>query len=110
MSYHLSALLSLHEFFIDNDFHPVPSFLILDQPTQVYFPESSDAENADDMERVKRIFEALQKAIERTKYKLQIIVLEHVGSGAWKEFKDIVKLKRWRNEEEDSALIPSDWV
>ncbi|MCW3107995.1 MAG: hypothetical protein JWQ09_2501 [Segetibacter sp.] len=110
MSYHLSALLSLHEFFIENDFHPVPSFLILDQPTQVYFPESSDAENADDMERVKRIFDALQKAMERTKNKLQIIVLEHVGSSAWEGNKDIVKLKRWRSDEIDNALIPNSWV
>lgn len=110
MSYHLSTLLSLHEFFIENEFHPVPNFLVLDQPTQVYFPESSDAENADDMERVKRIFEALQKATERTKSKLQIIVLEHVGAGAWQGNTNIVKLKRWRNEESDNALIPQNWV
>jgi hypothetical protein len=110
MAYHLATLLSLHEFFLENEFHPVPNFLVLDQPTQVYFPESSDDENADDMDRVKRIFEALQKAAERTKNKLQIIVLEHVGAGAWAGNKDIVKLKRWRNEESDSALIPADWV
>ncbi|RYE56368.1 MAG: DUF3732 domain-containing protein [Sphingobacteriales bacterium] len=110
MSYHLSTLLSLHEFFIENPFHPVPNFLILDQPTQVYFPESSDDENADDdMEMVKRIFEALQKAIERTKGNLQIIVLEHVGSGAWEGKDNILKLKRWRIDEQDNALIPNDW-
>jgi hypothetical protein len=113
MAYHLSTLLSLHEFFLENDFHPVPSFLILDQPTQVYFPESSDAENpnsnADDIERVKRIFQALQKAMERTSNKLQVIVLEHVGSSAWVNNKDIIKLKRWRSDENDNALIPSEW-
>jgi hypothetical protein len=34
---HLIALLSLHKFFIKKG-RPIPNFLILDQPTQVYFP------------------------------------------------------------------------
>ena len=110
MAYHISALLAFHEFFIENEFHPVPNFLILDQPTQVYFPESSEEENTEDMDRVKRIFEALQKAIERTKGKLQIIVLEHVGTNAWEGNADVIKKKRWRSDETDSALIPIDWI
>jgi hypothetical protein len=34
---HLIALLALHKHFIERN-RPVPHFLILDQPTQVYFP------------------------------------------------------------------------
>lgn len=113
MAYHISTLLSLHEFFISQKNHPVPNFIIIDQPTQVYFPESSDSENtdkSDDLIRVKRIFEALQKAIERTKGNLQIIVLEHVGKYAWEGLNDVVQIKRWRNEESDNALIPEEWL
>lgn len=112
MAYHISVLLSLHEFFLSQSKHPTPNFVIFDQPTQVYFPESSDAEsseNNDDMDRVKRIFFALQKAIERTNGRLQIIILEHVGKKAWEGLSDVIQLKRWRNDEKDNALIPSDW-
>lgn len=112
MAYHISTLLSLHEFFIAQKKHPVPSFIIFDQPTQVYFPESSDAEivEGDDIDRVKRIFKVMQKAIERTKGSLQIIVLEHVGKSAWEGLTDVVQIRRWRNEESDNALIPEDWM
>ena len=34
---HLIALLGLHTYFIENN-RPMPSFLVLDQPTQVYCP------------------------------------------------------------------------
>ncbi len=112
MAYHISTLLALHEFFLSNAFHPAPNFLILDQPTQVYFPETDkeSTEKSDDIVRVKRIFEVLQRAIERTSGKLQIIVLEHVGNYAWEESKDVVGIKRWRIDESDSALIPETWL
>ena len=40
---HLISLLGLHKFFASNG-RPVPGFLFLDQPSQVYFPEGSTAE------------------------------------------------------------------
>ncbi len=112
MGYHLSTLLAFHEFFLLSTDHPTPSFIFFDQPTQVYFPESSDSEitETEDMSRVKKIFEALESAVDRTKGKLQIIVLEHVGVSAWAGFKNIEKVRRWRDGEDDSALIPFDWI
>src|SRR5690606_11266967 len=112
MAYHISTLLAFHEFFLSVNHHPTPSFIIFDQPTQVYFPESTDNEETEgeDLSRVKRIFEALNSAIERTEGKLQIIVLEHVGKSVWDGFEHISMLKRWRNGEEDPALIPMDWI
>jgi hypothetical protein len=41
---------------------------------------------------------------------LQIILLEHVGKSAWEGFENIHLLKRWRDGEDDSALIPIDWL
>lgn len=37
LAYHLSALLALHLFASKNNC-PIPQFLLIDQPTQVYFP------------------------------------------------------------------------
>ena len=114
MAYHISTLLAFHEFFLSKKEHPTANFIFLDQPTQVYFPETDveiSKEN-EDVIRVRRIFEALNKAIIRTKGRLQIIILEHVGDYAWSGYENIIKVKRWRDDEEDPndrALIPNSW-
>jgi len=116
MAYHVSALLALHELFLRHEDHPVPSFIFFDQPSQAYFPELQVTEDAisdakqDDVERVKKIFAALSDAINRTKGKLQIIVLEHAGPSIWKDFPEVHKVARWRNNEEEKALIPYEWM
>jgi hypothetical protein len=40
LAYHLSALLALHRFAANNK-QPLPRFLLIDQPTQVYFPSEA---------------------------------------------------------------------
>ncbi len=115
MAYHLSTILAFHEFFLGREKHPSPNFVFLDQPTQVYFPETDQEilKNSEDVDRVRKIFEVLNSAIERTKGKLQIITLEHVGEYAWTGFANIVKIKRWRDDEPDKndrALIPDSWL
>jgi hypothetical protein len=115
MAYHISTTLAFHEFFLSRTSHPSPNFIFFDQPTQVYFPERNDTEGDaknEDAVRVERIFSALDSAISRTKGKLQIIILEHVGDYAWKGLKNVVKIKRWRDDEldaDDRALIPNSW-
>ncbi|WP_165748441.1 DUF3732 domain-containing protein [Cellulophaga sp. Z1A5H] len=112
MAYHISTALALQELFLRNASHPVPNFLFFDQPSQAYFPELNAEEiiKGDDIERVKRIFKALNEAIVRTKGNLQIIVLEHAGSNVWSEFDSVHKVFRWRDDEEDRALIPDEWL
>lgn len=112
MAYHLATILALHEFFIKAKNSPVPNFIILDQPSQAYFPDTDRefSESNEDVLRVKRIFEVLSKAIERTGGKLQIIILEHVGDYAWDGFANVNKVKRWRENETDNALITKDWL
>ncbi|MDN3588073.1 DUF3732 domain-containing protein [Pedobacter aquatilis] len=115
MAYHISTILAFHEFFLTQVDHPSPNFIFLDQPTQVYFPEKNDTEGDDKSEdrvRVERIFIALDNAITRTKGKLQIIILEHVGEYAWEGLQNVIKIKRWRDDEadkDDRALIPNSW-
>jgi hypothetical protein len=64
LSCHLVAHLSLHEFFVSGG-RPVPRFLILDQPTQVYYPPERDSNGSvddlkdEDQKAVRRIFQVL---------------------------------------------------
>ncbi|WP_299765162.1 DUF3732 domain-containing protein [uncultured Dokdonia sp.] len=118
MAYHISTMLALHELFLRHDNHPVPNFIFFDQPSQAYFPEMkiksedqiSDAKQ-EDILRVKRIFQVLSNCLtERTDGKLQIIVLEHAGPSIWDEFSEVHKVARWRDDEEEKALIPEEWM
>ena len=40
LSYHVASMIGLHELFLSQRGNPVPSMLILDQPSQVYFPRT----------------------------------------------------------------------
>jgi len=114
MGYHLATLLALHEHFLRVRNSPVPQFLFIDQPTQAFFPErwASDPNasdpllDTDDIHRVRRVFEALSEAVTRTKRRLQIVVIDHVGEPAWSGVSDVHLVERWR---EGKALIPDDW-
>lgn len=46
LAYHLAALLALHSFAARNN-RPIPQFLFIDQPTQVYFPSEKVYKDAD---------------------------------------------------------------
>lgn len=41
IGYHLIAHLALHRWFVDHD-RPVPKFLLLDHPSQIYFPPETE--------------------------------------------------------------------
>ncbi|WP_314154879.1 DUF3732 domain-containing protein [Rouxiella badensis] len=68
LAYHLSALLALHLFAAQNN-RPMPQFMLIDQPTQVYFPSEQVYKDADgtvqstetdaDLNAVRRLFEFL---------------------------------------------------
>jgi hypothetical protein len=111
LAYHISSLLALHEFFVSLKKTPVPGFVIFDQPSQVFFPDKSDSESASDEDviKVRRIFEAFSKFVERSKGSVQVIVIEHVGEYAWEGLTNINKLRRWRGEADDAFLIPLSW-
>ena len=106
---HLIAHLALHVWFRNNT-RPVPSFLFLDQPSQVYFPadyESSSKElplEDEDRAAVLRTFELLRDVVDELKGGFQIIVTEHADLAEdW--FQDAVRV-RWRHGD---ALIPREW-
>jgi tetratricopeptide (TPR) repeat protein len=126
MGYHISAFLALHEFLShpSRNALPVFSFLLVDQPSQVYFPSASSGANeldADpdtvskllaerdvDVLATKRIFSMLELALERAQHQFQIIVLEHADRTIWGEHKHMNEVAKWKNEGE--GLIPAEWL
>lgn len=106
---HLIAHLALHDWFVRRD-RPVPRFLFLDQPSQVYFPAEVDTgvdgEDLQDEDRlaVVRIFELIDNLVKELAPHLQVIITEHADLHEdW--FQDAV-VERWR---QGDALIPASW-
>ena len=88
LAYHLSTLLALHLFAAKSD-RPFPRFLMIDQPTQVYFPSEKIYKEADgsvqkteedaDLAAVRRLFAWLYKFTQELAPGFQIIVTEHAN-------------------------------
>lgn len=126
MAYHLATLLALHGIFLGRKkSNPVPTFLIIDQPSQVYFPSDTfenvidgkvDMEAAsksrrgrrhlDDLESTRQIFRTLSRAQHAFRGQLQIIVLDHADRRAWGE-QEVAEAGNWRNDAD--FLIPISW-
>jgi hypothetical protein len=116
LSYHVATMLALHELFLSQSSNPVPSLLVLDQPSQVYFPRKlagrpvigDDPVLADeDLEAVKKVFEVLGSAIKKFANGLQILVLDHAGSDVWGGSQNVNLVEEWRD---GAALIPLEWL
>jgi uncharacterized coiled-coil DUF342 family protein len=107
MGYHIATLLSLHEHFLTVPKCPVPSFLLIDQPSQVYFPEGIIDTESTDVQGVRRIFRALEAFYTTTAGCVQIVVTEHAGPNTWEGCPHVEAVQTWRHGD---ALIPADWV
>lgn len=118
LSYHLAATLALQQFFMGLAASPVPSFLIYDQPSQVYFPKrlverSQDAAKGDggelddqDVDAVRKAFVTLAKVVEEAKGDLQVIVLDHATESVWGSVSPLNRVADWRGGEK---LVPETW-
>ncbi len=114
LAYHLSALLALHLFAAKNN-RPIPRFLLIDQPTQVYFPSEKVYQEADgsvqkteadaDLVAVRRLFELLLKFTQEDVPGFQLIVTEHANlRDKW--FQDALVEQPWSKP---PALVPENW-
>lgn len=114
LAYHLSALLALHLFAAQNNC-PIPRFLMIDQPTQVYFPSVQVYKDADgsvekteadaDLDAVRRLFKILLKFTQEDVPGFQLIVTEHANLGdQW--FQEALVEGPWTKP---PALVPEDW-
>lgn len=114
LAYHLSALLALHLFAAKNN-RPIPQFLLIDQPTQVYFPSEQVYREADgsiqkteadaDIAAVRRLFELLLKFTQEEVPGFQLIVTEHANlRDSW--FQAALVEQPWSKP---PALVPEGW-
>ena len=109
VGYHLVAFAALHAHLISQQ-RPVPRFLMLDQPSQVYFPQDrpmhAKTEELDEDEiAVLRMFRFLDSVARELNGNLQIIVMDHAD--LHDSFFQNAVVQRWRKGE---ALIPAKWI
>ena len=120
VGYHVAGLLALHEHFITLSNNPVSRFLIIDQPSQVYFPEAwpsmeqapggqTKIDDSPDINGVRRIFSALSHFLDAVEGQFQVIVTEHAGSITWDGIPHVHLVGNWRHGHEQ-FLIPTAWL
>lgn len=114
LAYHLGAMLALHHF-TSNNRKPMPSFLFIDQPTQVYFPSEQvykaasgtveETERDSDLEKVRKLFRMLYHFVAKEAPGFQIIVTEHANlRDDW--FQNSLVEVPWTKP---PALVPDHW-
>ncbi|QYY34569.1 DUF3732 domain-containing protein [Ruficoccus sp. ZRK36] len=109
VGYHLIGHLALHKWF-SRQSRPVPRFLFLDQPSQVYFPPEPTGDGSiddlkdDDRQELRRMFEMVFKAVQDLSPDFQIIITEHADINEdW--YQNEVR-ERWRG---GLKLVPDNW-
>jgi hypothetical protein len=118
LSYHLAVMLGLHEFFLTLPLSPVPSFLVVDQPSQVYFPRKlavrgdeeipePDFKDAD-IDAVRNILGTIGAVVGRAQKQLQVIVLDHAPPSVWSHLENVVEVEEWRDGKQ--KLVPTEWL
>lgn len=110
VGYHLIAHLALHKWFVTKH-RPVPRFLFVDQPSQVYFPQDPDVgsesveSQEDDRQAVAQMYRISKGVVDSLNGKLQIIMTDHADiAEQW--FQDCI-VERWRG---GLKLVPEDWL
>lgn len=110
MGYHLVTLFALHKWFVEKD-RPVPRFLMLDQPTQVYFPKDPPKSGKfkelkdEDRLKVRALFKFIFDVMKSLHPSFQIIITDHADlDEQW--YQDAVVQRWWGGEK----LIPESWT
>ena len=113
VSFHLALMCALQEFFHEQSTSNVPSFVVFDQPSQVYFPKVKRTEKDkeldhkiedEDVDAVQSMFKIL--AGSTSSFGWQSIVLDHADSDIYGEIKDVHEVEVWRD---GNKLIPETW-
>jgi hypothetical protein len=118
LAYHLAITMSFQQYFTEDLSHcPVPSFLVYDQPSQVYFgghnaklaKEGDDPELSDeDTRAVRKMFETMSAFVQRSSNAPQIMIFDHVRPPVWEGISSVHLVDQWRGHP-DKKLIPPSW-
>lgn len=100
---HLIAYFALQRFFVNAN-RPVPRFLFLDQPSQVYFPSELD-EKQIDWNEVNKMYQFIIDRTNQLNGKLQVIVVDHADLKE-DSFRQFICENWWPI---DKNLVPIDW-
>jgi hypothetical protein len=110
VGYHLIAHLALHKWFVTKH-RPVPRFLFIDQPSQVYFPQDPEVDagagesGEDDRQAVAQMYHIVKDVVDALNNGLQIVMTDHADiAESW--FQECV-VERWRG---GLKLVPEDWL
>jgi hypothetical protein len=113
VSFHLALMCSLQKYFLEQNTSCVPSFVIFDQPSQVYFPKikGDNVENDpqyedEDVVAVKSMFKTLAKSVLANEGAWQCIILDHADSSIYGDLEGVHEVAEWRKGEK---LIPKEW-
>ena len=115
VSFHIALFCALQEYFIEQKTSCVPSFVIFDQPSQVYFPkvkksnqeQASDPQYEDeDINAVRHIFKTIANSIIEKHGAWQSIILDHADKDIYSEIEGVFEVEEWRN---GKKLIPEEW-
>ena len=115
VSFHIALMCSLQEYFLGRKTSCVPSFVIFNQPSQVYFPKVKRGvtendpkyESDEDVEAVKSIFKTLAKSVLDKKGAWQSIVLDHADNSIYGGIEGVHEVEEWRS---GKKLIPAEWI
>lgn len=110
VAYHLLIHFALHKHFV-NAIRPVPRFIILDQPSQVYYPPEKDTEykgklpTSSDEKAVKEMYDFIFLVTKELSPNFQVIITDHARLN-YDDFKNCIT-EEWRN---GKKLIPEEWI
>lgn len=114
VAFHLSLMCALQDHFLNQIQSPVASFVIFDQPSQVYFPRVPKGEEEDDkrkyidedIEAVQRMFKTISSSVLQSGGNWQAIVLDHADDTVYGDVSGVNEVEVWR---EGNKLIPEEW-
>ena len=116
VSFHLALMCALQEYFLELSGSVTPSFVVFDQPSQVYFPRVSRGselkdddpkyERDEDVEAVRSMFETVARSVADSDGKWQAIILDHADASVYGEIEGVYEVEEWRGKK----LIPQTWI
>jgi hypothetical protein len=109
IGYHLATHLALHKYFVENE-RPVPHLLMIDQPTQAFYPSDAAKDSGvvgdADREAVLAMFQVMRDVVNELAPRMQVIVSDHADLRDEDWFQEAIE-HYWRG---GTKLVPVEWI